>query len=69
MGRIKTKMIKRLTRQLLREHGTQFSQDYAENKNVLSRVAIIKSKKIRNILAGSVARQVKLKKDVQNYAE
>ncbi len=67
MGRIKTKMVKRVTKQMLRENPEGFSADFAANKPAIAKMAIVRSKKLRNILAGSLSRQVKLKKDVQDY--
>ncbi len=69
MGRIKTKMIKRITKQLGREHGARFTGSFQDNKAALMAVADVRSKKLRNVLAGSLAHQAKLKKDVQDYTD
>ncbi len=59
MGRIKTTYIKRKTKELIENHGDKFTADYEKNKEVLAEIANIKSKKIRNIIAGYAARLTK----------
>lgn len=59
MGRIKTQLIKRTTHQLFEQHKDRLGADYAENKAVLAQVATIRSKKLRNIIAGYLTRMVK----------
>ena len=59
IGRIKTVLIKRVTKQLVSEHGDEFSEDFAKNKVVLKKYADIKSIKLRNVIAGYVTRLVK----------
>jgi len=56
MGRIKTKLIKRVTHQIISEHPDKFKKDFKENKGLVSEVADIKSKKLRNVIAGYVTR-------------
>jgi small subunit ribosomal protein S17e len=58
MGRIKTKQIKRLTRMVM-EESDEFTTDFAKNKEVMDKVALTRSKKIRNVVAGYAARLVK----------
>jgi small subunit ribosomal protein S17e len=63
MGRIKTTPIKTLGDQLIREHTDKFSVDFEKNKVVLGDLKEIKSKKVRNILAGYITKEMqKLKK-------
>lgn len=59
MGRIKTKLIKRTTKELLRLHPDDFAPDFEQNKAVVSKYAEISSKKLRNTIAGYAARIVK----------
>jgi len=63
MGRIKTKLIKRVTYQLLEEHRDKFKDNFEDNKKVLADLAEIQSKKIRNAIAGYITRLVKTKED------
>ncbi|MBI5398661.1 30S ribosomal protein S17e [Candidatus Woesearchaeota archaeon] len=52
MGRIKTSLIKRVTRELLEKHKQEFTEDFNKNKAIVSKHAIIQSKKLRNVVAG-----------------
>ena len=59
MGRIKTAQIKRITKQLMKEHASEFSPDFSKNKEIVSKYTDIESTKIRNTVAGYAARLVK----------
>ena len=59
MGRIKTMLIKRTSNDLVREHPTEFKTTFEENKKLVTAFAIVRSKKIRNIIAGYVTRLVR----------
>lgn len=59
MGRIKTALIKRLTHQLIKEHKDEFKKNFNENKEVVSKLMDVPSKKMRNIIAGYVTRLIK----------
>jgi small subunit ribosomal protein S17e len=59
MGRIKTIQIKTLGDRLIEEHGDKFTADYEKNKKVLDGLQDIKSKKIRNTLAGYITKEMK----------
>ena len=63
MGRIKTQLIKRVSNKLIQEHGNDFKKDFKENKEIVSKLADIPSKKIRNIIAGYVTRLIKTKEE------
>jgi small subunit ribosomal protein S17e len=54
MGRIKTTLIKRIGRDIYDAHAGEFTEDYSENKKILSNFIDIKSKKLKNIVAGYV---------------
>ena len=41
----------------------EFSEDYNKNKEILKKYAVIKSPKIRNVIAGYAARLVKQSKE------
>ena len=62
MGRIKTILVKRVTKQLVKEHLEELSEDYSKNKEVLKKYVDIKSPKIRNVIAGYTSRLVKQSK-------
>jgi len=59
MGRIKTILVKRITKQLISEHKEDFSEDYNKNKEVLKKYISTKSPKIKNAISGYVSRLVK----------
>ncbi len=59
MGRIKTKMIKRLTYQLLAQHKDHLKMTFDENKAAISGDLSGASKKIRNVVAGYVTRKMR----------
>ena len=63
MGRIKTVLVKRVTKQLVKEHLEELSEDYSKNKEVIKKYVIIKSPKIRNVIAGYAVRLVKQSKE------
>ena len=56
MGRIKTTFIKRKTKELLKTHGEKFSTDFSQNKVQTGSHAIVRSKKLRNVIAGYMTR-------------
>jgi len=53
MGRIKSKLVKRTANVLLKK-GNHFSNNFEENKKILK--DLMPSKKIRNQIAGYIAR-------------
>jgi DNA-binding protein len=59
MGRIKTRLVKSITHGLLEEYRDSFSSNYEENKLKVAKLVDVKSKKLRNIIAGYVTRIVK----------
>ena len=63
MGRIKTILVKRVTKKLVEEHKDEFSEDYNKNKEVLRKYINVRSPKIRNVIAGYTTRLVKQSKD------
>lgn len=61
MGRIKTALTKRITFKLLDAHKEKFSTDYSKNKKLVQEHSDVSSKKLRNIIAGYISRQIKNK--------
>ena len=59
MGRIKPAMVKRATRELLKQE-IEFSEDFDYNKKLLG--STMPSKKVRNKIAGYLARIKKAEK-------
>jgi small subunit ribosomal protein S17e len=62
MGRIKTTMIKRVTLKLFRDNPDKFEKDFNDNKKVVEELVDVKSKKLRNIIAGYMTRLAKQNK-------
>ena len=62
MGRIKTALIKRKTREILAAHPTRFTKDFDKNKEAVEEVATFECKKMRNVITGYVTRLVKARK-------
>jgi small subunit ribosomal protein S17e len=56
MGRIKTDMVKRTTTKLVTAYADKFSKNFDRNKLALKETAEVRSKKLRNILAGYAVR-------------
>ena len=54
-------MIKRLGEDLLRQFPDKFCEDFDKNKEVLKDLLEIKSKKLRNVLAGYITKVMKRK--------
>ena len=59
MGRIKTQLIKRVSAELFSKHKTDLKDNFSDNKQIVSQVTDIKSKKMRNTIAGYLTRLVK----------
>ena len=59
MGRIKTQQVKRTSRELFAKHSDSFKKEFDENKKLVGEFAEIRSKKLRNMIAGYVTRLVK----------
>jgi small subunit ribosomal protein S17e len=56
VGRIKTKKIKRKTKEVFAQHQDKIATNFDENKNILKEKYTIPSKKMRNVIAGYCTR-------------
>ncbi|MEM0004583.1 MAG: 30S ribosomal protein S17e [Desulfurococcaceae archaeon] len=54
MGKVKTKLVKRAARELLEKYPDLFKRDFNYNKQVVSKLTITSSKKLRNQIAGYI---------------
>lgn len=52
MGRVRTKTVKKSSRQVIEHYYSKMTLDFHTNKKVLEEVAIIPSKRLRNKIAG-----------------
>ncbi len=64
MGRIKSLMVKRAAKQLLKENVGEFTTEFEKNKKILKDT--MPSKQIRNKIAGYITRLMKVKLEKQN---
>ena len=64
MGRIKTALIKRVTHDLLRAHRKELKKDFDENKVLVEQFLDVRSKKMRNVIAGYVTRLMKRSQEI-----
>ena len=62
MGRIKTRLIKRTVKSLLSDENKKFSKDFDKNKKMVTGLLEVQSKKLRNVIAGYVTKQIKARK-------
>lgn len=56
MGRVKTTLIKRNTLKLFALHKDKFKKNFEENKKIVDGLIEVKSKKLRNVIAGYITR-------------
>lgn len=59
MGRVKTQLIKRTGREIAAKHKDVLTADFHENRKRILQIAEIRSKKLRNAIAGYATRLVK----------
>lgn len=59
MGRIKTALVKRKTKEIFSKKKEIFTSNFEENKKRLAEIADIPSKKIKNTIAGYITRLIK----------
>lgn len=63
MGRIKTNIIKRTTWKLFERHKDRIQPTFEENKGIVTEMLKGPNKKMRNIIAGYLARLAKAKRE------
>ena len=59
MGRIKTLLVKRIAKKLVKLHAKEFTPEFANNKAIVSKYTNVESHKMRNLIAGYTARLVR----------
>lgn len=57
--------VKRFSMQVLEQHRDRFTTDFAENKKTLDQVAIVRSKGLKNEMAGYITKYVKREMDTK----
>ncbi|MCS7121965.1 MAG: 30S ribosomal protein S17e [Archaeoglobaceae archaeon] len=58
MGTVKPAYVKTIARELLKKYPDVFTNDFNENKRLVAMLTNIKSKKIRNGVAGYITRKI-----------
>lgn len=61
MGKVRPSNIKILSRKLVNEYGNRFNTDFEDNKKILEALADMKSKHLRNRVAGYITRLMAIK--------
>ncbi|CAF2773001.1 unnamed protein product [Rotaria sp. Silwood2] len=59
MGRVRTKTIKKASRQIIEKYYTKLTLDFHTNKRVVEEIAIIPTKRLRNQIAGFITHLMK----------
>ena len=59
MGRVRTKTVKKASRQVIEKYYTKLTLDFHTNKRVVEEIAIIPTKRLRNQIAGFVTHLMK----------
>jgi len=62
MGKVRISLIKRTARKLLELYPNEVSDNFEANKQLVSKYVYVKSKKLRNQIAGYLTHLVKLQK-------
>lgn len=60
LGRIKTGLVKRISRSLLEKYPNLFTADYEKNKQLVNHMVMSDSKKLKDQIAGYVTHLVRL---------
>ena len=58
MGTVKPAYIKIIAKELLKKYGSEFTNDFNENKKLVLQYTNITSKRVRNRVAGYITRRV-----------
>ena len=61
MGRIKTLLVKRIAKKLIRVHPDEFVPEFAKNKELVEQYTDVTSKKMRNVISGYTSRLIRQK--------
>ena len=63
MGRIRTKQIKRLGHKFIALHKDKLAKNFKDNKKQVQELSDVKTKKLRNMIAGYLTKQLKKSED------
>jgi len=65
MGKVRTSIVKRTARKILELYPDKVSLSFEENKKLVQEVVDVKSKKLRNQIAGYLTHLMKIKKKLE----
>lgn len=60
MGRIRTKLVKRNSKEIIEKYPDLFTSDFDNNKKSIDKVAEIRSKKLKNLILGYISKLKKI---------
>ncbi len=63
MGKVRTVLVKRLSRELVDRYPDSFTTDFDQNKEVLDELLTNTTKRLRNRIAGYVTRLMVIRQD------
>jgi small subunit ribosomal protein S17e len=63
LGKVRTVLVKRLSRELVERYPDSFSTDFDQNKEVVDELLTNTTKRLRNRIAGYVTRLMTLRQD------
>ena len=69
MGKVRPKLIKNIARELLELYPDKFTTDFEVNKKLVQMLTDIKSKKLRNRVAGYITHLVKIRAKAKEVEE
>ncbi|MHC1585993.1 MAG: 30S ribosomal protein S17e [Candidatus Hecatellaceae archaeon] len=61
MGRIRTGLVKRISRSLVEKYPNLFTTDYERNKEILGHVLEVDSKKLKDQIAGYITHLMRMR--------
>jgi small subunit ribosomal protein S17e len=61
--------IKRLSNQVLEKYHDKFTTDFAENKKTLTQLAVVRSKGLKNEIAGYITKHIRREADLKAATE
>lgn len=65
MGKVRTSIVKRTARRIMELYPEKVSLSFEENKKLVQEVVEVKSKKLRNQIAGYLTHLMKIKKKLE----
>ena len=66
MGKIRTILIKNISKELIERYPNIFTMDFEKNKELLNKYAEIDSKHLRNRIAGYIVNLLKIKEKLKS---